>query len=845
MVDKAVKHPPIGRAKPTAKDRTPLDAPTRLFLFGNPFALDDQSQPLVSVTQELSEELVSQESTPFERRLASYAAAYLLAWSPAIWRKATSNKSVLPAMTAAVEATARLMACVPTYVIGTTSVDADPLDKIASAVIHGIFARWPNFPVSVPISSLTITTALGAMVSNFGESSYPPLAAVDYGGNPETALDLRSNPSRIIEVESAEPLLVPAFGDRTMPSAKSFGKHDVSIVLTQSNRQGYIAQSKQRLDSMARWAPRADGFPRGYVLEVAISRGTSADSAQVDAESMRGEVAILDLAQPVAVSGSVHRQGSVMTLELLAEGQVINTRQLVLPGHGRLISLSQAPDGLYLGNRMMEEKPGTDLKKGQGDNGKLAGVEVGIYENVPDRDCIVVPNVRAADTGAVVLSSDKVSDGIYSLRILGSDTFSHAGPDTPIVKPGGFKERVWRQHRFLVEIQGGEIIAIDQEPVPSKAYRLLIDPVWMKAYPARSGSRGNQKVELVVVHALDDHQDIQRQLNTWIDVAGPGEENTAPHYIVGRDGTVVKVVDEKFAAFHAATGNWRNKGIVPTGSRLPTLNPVSVGIETAHRDDGSPYPEPLYLGLIDLLNKLVGLDQPTGQQLSRFRAPTDPNYVDIAVRPTEIIAHGDNKFQGLAKGGPYVEALGGKHDPGLSFDWGRLQSAGLGLLRQAPPVPWVGNPPLGVEKGGSISPNPIWSATQTADDADYRAIPDHTIGGRLREPTDPLIREQVWKNLKEIGYLVGNTPADGDAKRTQAFFPGRLSPVTVTTDYKPLQAAIRAFRTHFFSGALRTRPRSPAAIGRNEDVEETAGLDRMTVVWIYRVLKYLKDNNYR
>jgi len=114
----------------------------------------------------------------------------------------------------------------------------------------------------------------------------------------------------------------------------------------------------------------------------------------------------------------------------------------------------------------------------------------------------------------------------------------------------------------------------------------------------------------------------------------PATEVSA-HYLIGRDGTLWQLVDERLRAWHAGAGFWQGRDDV---------NSRSIGIELDN-DGHSPFSAPLMDRLETLLPAV----------LDRWSIP-----------PAGVIAHSDM-------------APERKVDPGPRFDWQRLARQGLAI----------------------------------------------------------------------------------------------------------------------------------------------------------------------
>jgi N-acetylmuramoyl-L-alanine amidase len=120
------------------------------------------------------------------------------------------------------------------------------------------------------------------------------------------------------------------------------------------------------------------------------------------------------------------------------------------------------------------------------------------------------------------------------------------------------------------------------------------------------------------------------------------QRKVSAHYLIGRDGAVLQLVDEAFRAWHAGESWW--------GSSTD-LNSASIGIELDNTGDEA-FAEPQIVALLSLLEELR----------TRYRIPS-----------ANILAHGDI-------------APTRKVDPSRLFPWQRLASHGFGLWCDEPPA---------------------------------------------------------------------------------------------------------------------------------------------------------------
>jgi len=163
-----------------------------------------------------------------------------------------------------------------------------------------------------------------------------------------------------------------------------------------------------------------------------------------------------------------------------------------------------------------------------------------------------------------------------------------------------------------------------------------LDAIWHPS-PNFGPRREGQRPSLVVLH-YTAMQSASAALERLCD---PVAEVSA-HYLIGGDGTLWQMVDERDRAWHAGAGSWQGLGDV---------NSRSIGIELDNRGD-HPFSEP----------QMAALDRLMRGVMARW---------DIA--PVGVIGHSDM-------------APTRKCDPGGRFDWARLARAGMSLWYDDLPV---------------------------------------------------------------------------------------------------------------------------------------------------------------
>lgn len=100
----------------------------------------------------------------------------------------------------------------------------------------------------------------------------------------------------------------------------------------------------------------------------------------------------------------------------------------------------------------------------------------------------------------------------------------------------------------------------------------------------RPANRGRNDIDIIVVHSNYHVVNQQKQIFDF-NVDGCIKQfrdgGTAPHYMITRDGTILKMVDEKNVAYQAG------KSALPDGSRT-MLNTSSIGIEVISMKRNGP-----------------------------------------------------------------------------------------------------------------------------------------------------------------------------------------------------------------------------------------------------------------
>ncbi len=150
-----------------------------------------------------------------------------------------------------------------------------------------------------------------------------------------------------------------------------------------------------------------------------------------------------------------------------------------------------------------------------------------------------------------------------------------------------------------------------------------LTPIWHPS-PNFGPRRDGLTPTLIVLHytAMDS-------ANAALDRLCDPEHEVSAHYLIGADGALWQMVEEKDRAWHAGAGEWQGQS---------DINSRSVGIELDN-SGAQPFSEPQMSKLEDLLRQIM----------TRWSIPS-----------SGVIGHSDM-------------APGRKTDPGPKFDWLRLE----------------------------------------------------------------------------------------------------------------------------------------------------------------------------
>jgi N-acetyl-anhydromuramyl-L-alanine amidase AmpD len=286
-------------------------------------------------------------------------------------------------------------------------------------------------------------------------------------------------------------------------------------------------------------------------------------------------------------------------------------------------------------------------------------------------------------------------------------------------------------------------------------------PIW-----AQAGYHGKrtQKLDMIVIHKTGD-PDIGPAINTFLG------KSASAHYIVGRDGHIVKMVLDEEIAGHASNENSHNQS--HWGSQTG-LSGRSIGIENVGTVQQN-FTDVQYKSLIRLVQDLM-----SAHGIPRHR----------------VLAHSDVLTDGHRHLSDERIAC-----PGHQFDWQRFESAKIGLARTGgsatkDPVAFFFN----VMNSGKLLMGERGLVLRPGDFDPKMAggkLQPCRFGGKVFKDIEiaPIAHLQTW--LGEIGYSIGK--ADGQfsqrmaraVKHFQVHFENRNNNDTVNADTAALIHAVR------------------------------------------------------
>lgn len=220
-----------------------------------------------------------------------------------------------------------------------------------------------------------------------------------------------------------------------------------------------------------------------------------------------------------------------------------------------------------------------------------------------------------------------------ALAIVGSSALLAATSCSPKVYPLAKPARVAYKSNLKQLRQGYDRF----EPV-----KLNLDSLRAKQWKAPSPNFDIRTPDLVIIHQTEENSCTQ-SLHTLTNPRT--NRKVSAHYLICKDGTVFKLVDERYRAWQAGVSRWGN---------FHNINSISLGIELDNTGK-EPFSQPQIASLLVVLESIE----------SRYHIPQGNFIAHADVAPTR------------------------RRDPSVYFPWQALAEKGFGYWRDSvlPPAP--------------------------------------------------------------------------------------------------------------------------------------------------------------
>lgn len=416
---------------PKSSSATPppvVVGPTRIVLFGAPYPA--QRDPSTSATDAAYIELARARLgrlLGLDARadvLAQTAAGYMLGWSPDTLAHYSPPSGPSDVTRASVIALARVMANIPTEIIGAPDTRSETAtDRALRRYIIPSLQRAAKID-NAPQPARVITGRPNQVVLD--EDARGVLEA------------LAADDANLSVIASARPIVAGA-SDSGLIS--EIAQRDDTFVLCMSSGRGYIATMPPPTPNFS----PATG-PAGRRHEVAVSALDSSDP------SVPPELASVRTADDAFAS--LRRTGQNVTLTLHGRQPV---SRIVPLAPARLQPVADQI-GLTLASPSLEADDEKRL---------LASLVLQVATDPPNGSPQILASGTCTDRGLTRLPLDRIADGQYVLRV---------GANGAGARARGSTRHVWKRKAYAVELEDGAISAIEDEPIPASGYRLELEP---------------------------------------------------------------------------------------------------------------------------------------------------------------------------------------------------------------------------------------------------------------------------------------------------------------------------------------------------------------------------------
>jgi N-acetyl-anhydromuramyl-L-alanine amidase AmpD len=347
-------------------------------------------------------------------------------------------------------------------------------------------------------------------------------------------------------------------------------------------------------------------------------------------------------------------------------------------------------------------------------------------------------------SGVVRLDLSDLPDGTYKLTVTPPAVkagATYSGLGNPADNP---PDRIWEEFSAELSKQGDLISSAESHiGILNNRINIRLKPEWMRT-PNQGARPAGVDPSLIIVHHTGSSRAGTAMNGPLAHLMNPNPTPPAvrasAHYIIDREGAILKLAHESRDAWQAGRSHWGGLG---------SVGEFSIGIEVVHSNNGPAGESETYVE-----------DFTQEQYDSLLLLLTDiTSAFDIA--PHRVVGHSD-----IGANSP-ITRLGRKStDPGRKFDWSILEANGFGLF------PTGGLVDIDIEFGGFF--DQFESSSLRPGDRDS----DHRYGGTPRPSITANLIEELQADLRTIGYYCPPT--------------GVFDTATAWT--------VHMFNQHFFSG---------------------------------------------
>ncbi|MGH1340340.1 MAG: N-acetylmuramoyl-L-alanine amidase [Nannocystales bacterium] len=306
-----------------------------------------------------------------------------------------------------------------------------------------------------------------------------------------------------------------------------------------------------------------------------------------------------------------------------------------------------------------------------------------------------------------------------------------------------------------IELRGGRLVGIEDPYDPPNAQTharvgnrqvwtptttqlpLSLKPQWWKDPGSRARRGGTGAISMLVLHCTGGSR-VGGPLNDffgWADAARTRRKTKGANYLLDIDGHAIKLTADDRTKVHAGVGRWGgDRDIVNHSLGIEIINP-----NTGEPDDymaraKTPYTEEQYATILRLAREITEAYPTVGSRVL--------GHCDVAT--------GNARRQTGVPRDTYHRKR--RWDPGLHFEWERLEHAGLGM------VPAESFDPA-TAYGGVFTT--VAGLELDRGDADARGRRAAHYGGVDRPDHAPEVAviEQLQTDLRTVGYSLRITGA--------------------------------------------------------------------------------------